>query len=53
MTHILYLGSVEDILDRQHGDNSQDLVTTGKMDRHDQHLGQHGLQRKLSHLKPE
>lgn len=48
---VLYLGSVEDVLNRQHRNNGQHLFTAAQVDGHDQHLTQHGLQRKLCHLE--
>lgn len=48
-----YLGSVEDILHRQHGHNSQHLFATAQMHRHDEHFAEHWLQRKLRHLQEE
>lgn len=47
----MYLWPVEDVLHRQHGHNGEHLFTAAQVDGHDQHLTQHGLQRKLCHLE--
>ena len=48
---VVHLGSVEDVLDGQHGDDGEHLLTAAEVDGHDEHLTKHGLQRELSHLE--
>ena len=47
----MHLGSVEDVLDGQHGDDGEHLLTAAQVDGHDEHLTLHGLQGELSHLE--
>mmetsp|Transcript_76646 Transcript_76646/g.228452 ORF Transcript_76646/g.228452 Transcript_76646/m.228452 type:complete len:211 (+) Transcript_76646:275-907(+) len=50
---LLVLRPVEDILDRQHGDNGHDLVATPQVDGCQEHLRELGLHGELGHLPPQ
>lgn len=45
----MYLRSVEDGWNRQHGDNDQDVSTAAHVTGHNQHLGEGGVQGELHH----
>lgn len=47
---LFFLGPVEDVLRRQHGHHSEDLLWACQVHRGNQHLGHWGLQGKLRHL---
>lgn len=50
---LLILGTIEDILDREHRGDCEDFVGASQQDRRQQHLGQHRLDWELSHLPPK
>mmetsp|Transcript_33935 Transcript_33935/g.63388 ORF Transcript_33935/g.63388 Transcript_33935/m.63388 type:complete len:240 (+) Transcript_33935:143-862(+) len=50
---LLVFGSVEHVLNRQHGHNGHDLVTTPQVHGGQEHLGQRRLHWELRHLPPQ